>query len=313
MNKKQYVIAIPSYNRPETIKIATIKLLQEYNIDPKIVYIFVASSEERDKYIKSLENKSYNIIVGELGVKNIRNYMANYFDQGQYIFYLDDDVYKLYECIFDDESIKKVTRKLKNKSLELTEENFNRHTKDGYRLIKLPSLDIFIRKGLALCEKLNYNLFGINPVDNPYFLKVPPNNISTNLKYIIGYCCGVINNRKAELRTVNDKEDYERTIKYYLLDGGVIRYNNICAKTKCYKEPGGLQSTGHRTWEKVDKSAKFLVETYPDLTRLNTRKKNADSKTGQPWTEIRLHDYRKGNRKIFGILPSSRDLDINYT
>ena len=41
---------------------------------------------------------------------------------------------------------------------------------------------------------------------------------STYLSYIIGFMTGVINNRKAELRTIDDKEDYERSIKYYLKD-----------------------------------------------------------------------------------------------
>ena len=43
--------------------------------------------------------------------------------------------------------------------------------------------------------------------------------------------------RKQE--TISDKEDYERTIKYYLADGGVIRYNNIIC-SRCYK--GGRNS-----------------------------------------------------------------------
>ena len=86
------------------------------------------------------------------------------------------------------------------------------------------------------------------------------------------------------------------------MDGGVIRFNDVCAYTKCYREPGGLQSTGHRTWEKVDKSAKFLAAAYPELTTLNTKKKNADKKTGKSWTEVKLRDKRKGNR-TFGSLP----------
>ena len=293
---KQYIIAIPSYNRCDTIKLATLNMLEKYGISHGLIYIFVASNEERFQYIRALSDTTFTdvkIIVGELGVKNQRNFMSNFFDEGQYIFYLDDDVYALYECVFDIEKVKNLS-------------------KEGNKLINLDNLHNFILNGFDLCEKLNYNLFGINPVDNPYFLKVPPDNISTNLKYIIGYCCGVINCRKAELRTVNDKEDYERSIKYYLLDGGVIRYNNICAKTRCYKEPGGLQSAGHRTWDKVDKSARFLVEIYPNLTRLNIKKKTKDKITGLPWTEIRLHDYRKGNKKIFGTLPTIKDINLDY-
>ena len=64
---------------------------------------------------------------------------------------------------------------------------------------------------------------------------------STNLVYIIGFMTGVVNNKEAELRTIDDKEDYERSIKYYLKDNGVLRFNNVTCRTQCYKEPGGMQ------------------------------------------------------------------------
>jgi hypothetical protein len=322
-SKENYVIAIPSYNREENIKKATLNMLDINNIDPSRVYIFVANNSEKMKYKKSLNNgfKNYgqNIIVGELGVMNIRNFMANYFEEGQYVFYLDDDMYRMYKCIFDEDSIKKVSKKLKDKGLKPNETNFKKWMKTGNRLElmkkggKVGSIHDFIIDGFTECEERGMRLFGIHPVDNPFFLtpKHMPGdekglrktkNLSEDLRYIEGGACGAINCKEAELRTVHDKEDYERSIKYYLLDGGVIRFNNVCAYTKCYREPGGLQSTGHRTWEKVDKSAKFLAAAYPELTTLNTKKKNADKKTGKSWTEVKLRDKRKGNNRKFGSL-----------
>ena len=47
---------------------------------------------------------------------------------------------------------------------------------------------------------------------------------------------GVVNNRNAEVRMIDDKEDYERSIKYYLKDNGVLRFNNVTCRTNCYKE-----------------------------------------------------------------------------
>ena len=49
---------------------------------------------------------------------------------------------------------------------------------------------------------------------------------------------GVINNRKAEVRTVDDKEDYERSIKYYLKDNTKdlkYEYQELYAVYKWYK------------------------------------------------------------------------------
>ena len=110
-----------------------------------------------------------------------------------------------------------------------------------------------------------------------------PVHISTDLKFIIGFLTGVINNRKAEIRTIGDKEDYEITIKYYLNDGGVIRFNNISCYTRCYKVPGGIQAD--RKVELSKKNADILIKRYPDLVSINNGRKS-------PFVEIKLKDKR---------------------
>ena len=80
---------------------------------------------------------------------------------------------------------------------------------------------------------------------------------------------GVINNRNAEI-TIDDKEDYERSIKYYLK--GLLRFNNITCYTKCYKEPGGIEV--ERTHKRIHDSAVYLTKQYPNLCALNTSKKS---------------------------------------
>ena len=88
-----------------------------------------------------------------------------------------------------------------------------------------------------------------------------------------------------------------------MLNGEVIRFNNVVAKTKCYQEPGGMQTEGHRSWERVDYSAKYLVEKYPELCKLKTNKKKSDKKTGRPWTEIneRYSWEKDTSPKVFGV------------
>ena len=102
---------------------------------------------------------------------------------------------------------------------------------------------------------------------------------------------GVINNRKAELRTIDDKEDYERSIKYYLKDNGVLRFNNVTCRTNCYKEPGGMQV--ERTKKRIHDSAVYLTKKYPNLCTLNTGKKSG-------FTEVRLRDKRDKNNHSCG-------------
>ena len=64
-----------------------------------------------------------------------------------------------------------------------------------------------------------------------------------------------------EKRTLDDKEDYERSIKYYLKDGGLVRFNNVCARTNCYQEPGGMQV--ERTKQRIHDSAVLFMSKIP--------------------------------------------------
>ena len=103
----------------------------------------------------------------------------------------------------------------------------------------------------------------------------------TNLCYVMGGMTGVVNCGR-KVRTI-DKEDYERSIKYYLKDNGLIRFNNVTVYTKCYKEPGGMQV--ERTKKRIHDSAVYLTKKYPNLCTLNGKKSG--------FTEVRLRDRRK--------------------
>jgi hypothetical protein len=268
MPLKEYVVAIPSYKRPETLRDRTLKVLQNYRIDPNKIHIFVADQEQKKIYEGVLPNKSYKkIIIGEPGIKNIRNFMPNYFPEGQYIFYMDDDIYSVQETINNG---------------DLTNRKHNKH-------VKLKSLKDLINKGFKMSEDTGLTNWGVYPVYNPFFMKPTTRNVNsyvgTKLSYIIGFMTGVINNKKAEIRTIDDKEDYERSIKYYLKDGGLLRFNNVTCDTKCYKEPGGMQV--ERTKQRIHDSAVYLTKQYPELCTLNTTKKSG-------FTEIRMRDRRDG-------------------
>ena len=85
---KDYVIAIPSYKRNEILKKKTLKVLNEYNIPPHKIIVFVANKAEHELYKNTLDEASYGkLIIGKKGIKHIRNFMANYFDEGQHVVY----------------------------------------------------------------------------------------------------------------------------------------------------------------------------------------------------------------------------------
>ena len=48
--KVDYIIAIPSYKRAETLRDKSLTVLKEYNISPTCIDIFVANKDEEEEY-----------------------------------------------------------------------------------------------------------------------------------------------------------------------------------------------------------------------------------------------------------------------
>jgi hypothetical protein len=246
-----YKIAIPSYKRAETIKNKTLTLMSQYNIDPERVTIFVANEQEYDTYHKNLSDTAFrNIVIGEVGMGAIRRFMQSYYPEGTYLMQFDDD-------------LQQILRKVDDKKFEPIE--------------NLEEELIF--KGFRACEANNAYLFGIYAAANPMFMK---HKISVGLYYCIGSCWGVINRHDNSLSvTLDDKEDYERTLQHYVKDGNVVRLDNITVKSKYYTEEGGMQV--ERTSERILRSAENLVQRFPGLCTMYIRETTGHA-------ELRLRD-----------------------
>ena len=269
---KDYVIAIPSYKRHKELAGKTLALLkQDDTISRDAVYIFVANKSEKKVYENFLDPNSYNkIVVGKKGLKNQRNFIINYFNEGQYVIELDDDLDGLYT--------------LKDK---------NNIIKEKHKLIKLPNLEKLIYDAYGIMKKYDIYLFGIYPVHNPFFMS---NKITTKLKFIVGPFFGFINRKNKHFKVdIDEKDDVLRTLIYYKEDGRVLRFNNVCLKTSYYKEPGGMQAEKKDRKVEALKSAHILIKRYPNFTKLNLTKKS-----GHP--EVRLYDktpkYKNINIKL---------------
>ena len=86
-------VAVPSYKRATTFRDKTAKLLERYNVPPEWVTVFVANEEEKEKYAEALKDSPYkNIVVGIVGMGAIRNFIREYYDEGEFIVNLDDDL-----------------------------------------------------------------------------------------------------------------------------------------------------------------------------------------------------------------------------
>ena len=245
--RMKYRIAIPSYKRSKTIKEKTLNyVLSVCKIKPNIVDVFVADEKEYKDY-KYLELIGVNIIIGVVLLHRQRNFIQDYYEENQCIIQIDDDI----DCL----KIKK-----------------------GKKTEILDNLDAIIKIGFKECFKHKTKLFSIGAVDNHFFMN---NKISTNLKLCVGSFFGIIIDKDKSLYLgLEEKEDYERTIKYFIKFKKVVRLNMIATKTTYYTGKGGMVDS--RTEEEQNKSAMYLCKKYPSLIKINNKRKSK-------YTELRLN------------------------
>jgi len=253
-------IAIPSCGRSDTLLNKTIKYLSTTNIDFKNVDIFLSRADEQEEYTEKLKEYPVNIIIANNNSINAqRNFMIDYYPVGQFVMGIDDDIMSLESKMND------------KKTFPVTD------------LVGLGE------QAFALCTEYKLDLWGINASFNPFFMK---ETITFNFKFIIACFYGWVN-RHSEKSYVyteryHSKEDYERTIKYYKEDGGIIRFNYLAPKTKIYTEKGGIQE--YRTPDTEQLSADYLLKTYPLFCKVNNARKGK-------FAQIRLVDQRKKVKK----------------
>ena len=245
-----YKIAIPSYKRSETIKNKTLKLLNDYGIDKKRITIFVANKEEETIYKNSLQDE-YKIVVGVPTIGKQRNYIEKYYEEDVLLMMFDDDLDGIYR---------------KNKK-------------------KLDAVDDleeeFIFKGFNYCLKYNVNIFGLYAAANPFFMK---RKIYTKLCYIPGGVFGIKVKHDPFLeRVTNHGEDYEYSIRQYIKNKALIRFDYLTIKSKFFKEEGGLQTI--RTKKYIYDSIYQIQSMFPQYCKMYIRKSTGNA-------ELRLKDTR---------------------
>jgi len=237
----EYQIVIPSYKRATSLKDKTLRVLSNQGIPKERINIFVASEEEKTEY--ALINPDYKIIVGVLGLVQQRNFIQNYFPLGSFLLSMDDDV----------------------ESISILHEG---------ALRPLSGLETIINLGFSECVKNKARLWSIYPVHNAFFMK---HTITQDFKFCIGSFFGFVNPGSAILNPspFGCKEDYIRTIQFWIEDRAIVRINYVAHKTNYGGGVGGLQASTREQRLKNERAAvEYLLEEYPDLVRLNPKRKS---------------------------------------
>lgn len=232
-----YIIAIPSYQRVDTLKNKTLQTLQLNNIDKEKIHIFVANEQEKNSYSTLPQDLYGKIVVGVPGLKNQRNFIFNYFPENTLIVSIDDDI--------------KSIKRLVNDKLEI-----------------ISNLDQLIQESFQECKRNGLHLWGVYPIANSFFMKAQKEK-SLDTKFIIGHLFGIIN---SPFRISCDlKQDYELSLYYSKLDGGVLRNNSVCCITTMGAK-GGINKTVQERQDIYQKCIEFLLQEYPDRVRINTKR-----------------------------------------
>jgi hypothetical protein len=173
------------------------------------------------------------------------------------------------------------------------------------KIFKGRTLDFFFKYAFKECKKMKSFIWGVYPVFNPFFRK-QRDEMSSCLNYIVGAFYGIIN--RPDLKSIQltltkengQKEDVERTIKYFIEDGIVLRFNKIGFETKYYGKSGGLGTFEARLKPMLDAS-KLLKKTYPDYGEISTKKNGMTEFRLKkiPSTLVCLHNTTKKNARSF--------------
>jgi hypothetical protein len=203
------VIAIPTFERSD-ICLSTLKIINQLTQFP--IFIFVSNPIEEKIYQNKIPKYMYQSLITTytIGLAQKRNFISNFFDEGQFILQIDDDIEELCQMI-DRESKK-----------HLTADYF----------------DTFCLKMFDLCKSHSTKLWGIYPLSNPYFMN---DSIWIGKFYIVGAFFGVINDKQIQITNCL-QEDKQRSLLFAKKYNHIVRCNFVGIKTKYWKNKGGMQS-----------------------------------------------------------------------
>ena len=244
-------VAIPSYQRSELLQQKTLSFLERQNVPADYVTIFVADEAEAQVYRSALIGKRYShVVVGRPTLRGARRAIIEHYPQDAPVLCLDDDVSDLMRLC-------------------------------GTRLVPEADLMATAEDAFALCKRSRARLWGVGPVPNHFFMR---ETVSNGPSFIVGCFYGMLVDKDERRHTtLAFKEDYERSLQWFAMDGVTIRFNYLAVKTKFYASIGGLASA--RTVQAQQEAVVALAARFPGRVRLNKRRTS-------PYPEILIKTRR---------------------
>lgn len=245
-------LAVLSHRRAEIFERETLAYLMGTDWPPGEVDLFLSDKEDESAY---WDVPCRKIITHCRTVREKFNFIHNHYPVGERVFVMEDDV----------RLVRGLARGRNDKLL-------------------LNSLVEFVQHGFA--ETPHGGLWGIAPHDNAFYFS---HRITRTLKLIVAHAFGFVSTHDNELEVhCETKTDYERTCRYFIRYGEVVRLDWVGVKTRSYTQPGGMQAT-HSRGERAQmeqEACEWLVRKFPALLRHNPRKNSVFAELSfkkDPW------------------------------
>lgn len=239
-NEIPFRICIPSYKRSKILQRQTLNTLEVFNISKKSIYIFVVN-EEYEEY-KNVLGDEYNLIAGVKGLVKQREFIEMYFEENDYLVFMDDDI----------------------KDIDISMTDFM-------------TLSDFIQNAFNQCILCKSFIWGIYPVFNPFW-RNQRKTLTTHLNFIVGTFYGIINRPNlSNIKITNyissdEKEDTIRTLLYFINDNIVLRYDKVALKTTYFGKDGGGMGNLQSRIEETSNSCKIIERYFNNYGKIRVRK-----------------------------------------
>jgi len=183
----------------------------------------------------------HKIVVGKKGISHQRNFIIDYFDEGQHIVFIDDDV-------------SNVRVKRKGKVSDLTE------------------LDYFIKNAFKSLKDEKKFLWTTKNMYNPFYKKIMKDYAVVGFAEFSGDFLGIINRKSMKIKYTleeGENEQLELLFMYHKKDAGVIRYDNVIIISAKLTPGGKIDERGGKK-QRVDSllsNNQKLLSAYPEYIK----------------------------------------------